>query len=77
MKAFDCSSGYDQYLPFKLALMGCLKCLRCSVSISLSPQAHVVDGKMIIKVQYQNRKKYIKLQTLTCEEFISEGKYPD
>ncbi|KAF5888162.1 uncharacterized protein DAT39_022001, partial [Clarias magur] len=33
---------------------------------------HVTDGKMIIKVQYQNRKKYIKLQTADFEEFISE-----
>ena len=38
------------------------------------PQAHVIDGKMIIKVQHQNRKKYIKLQTPDFEEFISEGK---
>jgi len=41
---------------------------------SLSLQSHVVDGKMIIKVQYQNRKKYIKLQDADFEEFISEGK---
>lgn len=51
--------------------------LCCSVYTSLSPQAHVIDGKMIIKVQYQNRKKYIKLQTPDFEEFISEGKCPD
>ncbi|KAK0148560.1 putative nuclease HARBI1 [Merluccius polli] len=30
------------------------------------------DGKMIIKVQYQNRKKYIKLQDADFGEFISE-----
>lgn len=44
---------------------------------SLSLQAHVVDGNMIIKVQYQNRKKYIKLQAADFEEFISEGKFPN
>ena len=29
---------------------------------------------MIIKVQYQTRKKYIKLQAADFEEFIFEGK---
>lgn len=48
-----------------------------SVPTSLSAQTHAVDGKMIIKVQYQNHKKYVKLQTPDVEEFISEGKCPD
>lgn len=30
---------------------------------------------MIIKVQYENRKKSIKPQTAGFEEFISEGKF--
>ncbi|XP_031148514.1 uncharacterized protein LOC116045134 [Sander lucioperca] len=41
---------------------------------NLSLQAHVVNGKMIVKVQYQNRKKYIKLQASDFEEFISQVK---
>lgn len=35
-------------------------------------QSVVVDGKLIIKVQYQNCKKYIKLQADDFEEFNSE-----
>ncbi|XP_056331620.1 uncharacterized protein LOC130243470 isoform X1 [Danio aesculapii] len=35
-------------------------------------KTHVVDTKMIIKVQYENRKKYIKLQAADFDEFISE-----
>ncbi len=31
---------------------------------------------MIIKVQYENRKKYIKLHAADFDEFISEGKFP-
>lgn len=34
--------------------------MSCCPSVSL--QAHVVDGIMIIEVQYVNRKKCIKLQ---------------
>lgn len=51
--------------------------LRRSMSTPLSSQVHVVDGKMMIKVQYEKRKKYIKLQTPDFEEFISEVKCPD
>lgn len=47
--------------------------MSCCPSVSL--QVHVVDCKMIIKVQYENRKKYIKLQAADFDEFISEGKY--
>lgn len=32
---------------------------------------------MLIKVQYKDRKKYIKLQAADYEEFISEGNCPD
>lgn len=41
----------------------------------LSLKTPVVDDKMIIKVQYQSRKKYIKLQAADFEEFVSEGKF--
>lgn len=44
--------------------------MSCCPSVSL--QAHVVDHKVIIKVQYENCKKCIKLQAADFYEFICE-----